>query len=137
MVDDSDMRQSERGILPETLKKALVTGISAVFMTEEGIRNALSDMRLPKEAMAYLIAQTQNSRRELFRVMSDELKNFLRNIDLPGEVKKALSGMKLEVKAEIKFVDEGTGKVRAKVSTETQTTTDEEPPAPKARRRKT
>lgn len=135
MVDESEMRPNERGILPETLKKALVTGISAVFMTEEGIRSALSDMRLPKEAMAYLIQQTQNSRRELFRVVSDELKSFLRNIDLPGEVKKALSGMKLEVKAEIKFVDEGSGKVSAKVTSDTVDKGDA--PATKHRRRKT
>ncbi len=109
MVDESDLRPEpgRTGIVTESIRKALVTGLSAVFMTEEGIRGALSDLRLPKEAMSYLVQQTQNTRRELFRVISEELKGFLRTADVPAVLRKALSGMKLEIKAEIRFVDSG------------------------------
>lgn len=95
------------GILADSLRKVLVTGLSAVFMTEEGIRSAMSDMKLPKEAIGYLVQQTGNSRRELFRVVTRELKNFLSNADLAGVMRSALAGMKVEVKAEIRFVDGG------------------------------
>jgi hypothetical protein len=94
------------GILGDSLRKALVTGLSAVFMTEEGIRGALSDMRLPKDAIGYLVQQTNNSRREVVRIVSDELKSFLRSADVTGAIRKALIGLRLEVKAEIRFVDD-------------------------------
>lgn len=95
------------GLLPESIKKALVSGLSAVAMTEEGIRSALSDMRLPKEAISYVVQQTEKSRRELFQTISHEIKGFLRGIDFPGELRKALTGMKLEVRADVRFVQDG------------------------------
>ncbi len=94
------------GILGDSLRKALVTGLSAVFMTEEGIRGALSDMRLPKDAIGYLVQQTNNGRREVFRIVSEELKSYLRSADITGAIRKALMGMRLEVKAEIRFLDD-------------------------------
>ena len=44
----------------------VVAGMTALFVTEEGIRGALGEMRLPKEALAYLAQQTDKTRRELF-----------------------------------------------------------------------
>ena len=108
MVDDSDYAgRSERSrILPESIRRALVSGLSALFMSEEGIRNMLSDMRLPKDAMAYLVQQTERTRRELFRVISAELSNFLKNADLTQEMRKAFNGMKVQVRAEVRFIDD-------------------------------
>ena len=97
---------SKGGLLPDSIRKALVTGISAVFMTEEGIRNMLSDMRLPKDAMGYLVQQTERTRRELFRVISAELKGFLKTANLTQEVRKVMQGMKVEVRAELRFVED-------------------------------
>ena len=117
--DDENARDSDSvkpGGIPESIRKALSSGISALFMTEEGIRNALSEMRLPKEAMAYLIAQTERSRKELFRAVSDELKGFLRGVDLNGELRKALTGMRLDISAQVRFVDENTIKTNVKVN---------------------
>lgn len=94
------------GLLPDSIKKALVTGLSALFMTEEGIRSALGDMRLPKEAMSFLLQQTERSRKEIFGAVSSELKSFLSTMDLATAVRKALVGMKLEVTAQVRFVDE-------------------------------
>lgn len=109
-LDPEPTGEERKGrVVTESIRKALVTGLSAVFMTEEGIRSALSDLRLPKEAIGFLVSQTNNSRREVFRIVSDELKTFLRNVDVTGAVRKALSGMKLEMKAEIRFVDTAAG----------------------------
>ncbi len=133
---EQDPSESPRGRMAESLRKALVTGLSAVFVTEEGIRNALGDMRLPKDALSYLVQQTNNSRREVFRILSEELKGFLKNADVAGALKKALAGMKLEVKAEIRFVEEG-----VKVAAETrQTGPEPSEPAhhhPRTRKKKT
>jgi hypothetical protein len=75
-------------------------------MTEDGIRNAVGDLRLPKEAIQFLLTQTDNGRREVVRIVSDELKDFLRGMDLTGELRSALVGLTLEVNASIKIKDE-------------------------------
>lgn len=119
MIYDDDNPKGggeSRSRLPDSIRKAVVGGLSAVLMTEEGIRNAVSDMRLPKDAIAFLAQQTERTRRELYRMVSDEVKGFLGNIDIGGAMRKALSGMRVEVKAELRFVDEDTG-----VSIKTQT----------------
>ncbi|MBI3179411.1 MAG: hypothetical protein HYZ27_07095 [Deltaproteobacteria bacterium] len=101
--DDSGGRDDPRGGLTDSIRKALLTGLSAVFMTEEGIRNVLSDMRLPKEALGYIAQQTDRTRRELFRAVNQEIKNFLKGVDWNREVRKALVGLKVEVKAIVRF----------------------------------
>lgn len=101
------------GALSDGLRKALFSGISAVFTSEEGIRQAVGEM--PKEAMAYFAAQTEKSRKELFRVAADEVKGFLNNVDLTGEIRKAITGLKLEVKAEVRFVDEENAETKINV----------------------
>ena len=107
MVDeemDNDTRSGNA--LTDSLRRALINGISALFMTEEGIRNAISDLRLPKEAISNLIQQTQNSRRDVMRTLSDELRNLLGTVDMARILRKALSGMKLEIKADIRLSDD-------------------------------
>ncbi len=112
MIDDANLpphdepEREEKGPgLSDSLRKAVVSGVSALFMTEEGIRGALSDLRLPKEALSYLAQQTDRTRKELFGAVTNEVKGFLQGVDLGGALRKALTGLKLQVKAEIRFVD--------------------------------
>jgi hypothetical protein len=130
--DDSDFPEQDaepggRGILPKSLHKALVTGVSAVLMTEEGIRNALGDLRLPKEAIGYVIAQTEKSRKDLFQAVTTEIKRYLENVDVSTTLRKALTGLHVEVKADIRFIDDNA------VETHTETKVHApEPSAPEA-----
>lgn len=90
-------------IVTESIRKALLSGLSAVLMTEEGIRQVVGDMRLPKDAIGYLSQQAERSRREAMRIVGEEVKHFLHNTDMAGLLRKSLSGMKVEVRAELKF----------------------------------
>lgn len=87
----------------DSLRRALVNGLSAVLMTEEGIRQAVGELRLPKDAVGYLSQQAERSRREVSRIVGVEVKRFLHNTDMAGLLRKSLSGMKVEVRAELKF----------------------------------
>lgn len=135
--DDSPQDNESRGsLLPKSLHKALVTGMSAVLMTEEGIRNALGDMRLPKEAISYVVAQTEKSRKDLFSAVTAELKRYLEQVDVASTLRKALVGLKVEVRADIRFVDGGkvTTTVETNVASKDKTEPtdgdeDSEPPA--------
>src|SRR5262245_66291788 len=95
--DDASGRRLE-GLLPETVRKALITGLGALFMTEESLRNLVTEMRLPKEAVSYLVKQADQARGQLFDVVSKEIRTFLESVNLAQELQKILSSVVLEVK---------------------------------------
>ncbi len=105
--DDKEGTEGSRSGLSDAVKRAVSTAIGAVLLTEEGIRHAVSDMKLPKEAVSYVIQQTEKSRREVIRLITDEVKTFLDKVDIAGEVRKAMSGLQIEVKASVRFTDDG------------------------------
>ena len=100
--------------LPELMKKALVMSLGAVFMTEEGLRSILSDLKLPKEAVVYLAKQSERTKDEVLRIVATEFRRFLEHMDVTKELQKVLSGLALEVTTEIHFkrVDEEGRKVK-------------------------
>ncbi len=89
--------------LSEMLRKAMVAGLGAVFMTEEGIRTYVKDLKLPKDVMSFVVGQAERSKAELFRVIGDELHRFFESELLRREVTRLLSQMTLEVRAEIRL----------------------------------
>jgi hypothetical protein len=107
------------GVVPELMRKAAFAGLGALFMTEEGLRRTAAQLRLPKEALAGLLAQADRTKAEVTRVLVDELRRFLRSEALKGELAQMLSGMSVEVKARIRLVPEdkpGRGRPGVKVT---------------------
>ena len=101
--DDSGLRGRLEGILPDTLKRAMLSGLGALFVTEETIRSAVSDMRLPKEAVGYILNQADNSKEQLFSLVANEVGRYLERLDLSEETAKILSKLTLEVNTKISF----------------------------------
>jgi hypothetical protein len=105
--DEQDLPEEKGGILPELLRKAVLTGMGAIFMTEEGIRNAAGQLKLPKEALAYLLSQADRTRGEVVRVVSAELRRFLESETLRREVWKLLTGVTIEINATVQLKPSG------------------------------
>lgn len=109
-----------RGLIPDTVKKALLAGVGALFMTEEGARRLARDWKLPKDVIAFIGQQAQGAKGEVLRVFSDEVRRFLESEAVRREFLKALSSMAIEVKAEIRLKPSAEGgtprpEVRAEV----------------------
>jgi hypothetical protein len=113
-------------LVPETVKKLALAGMGAVFMTEEGIRNAVSDLKLPREAVTTLLSQTEKARAELFRMIAGEVRKFLEEANIAGELRKVLIGLSVDVNASISFRPSEDGGVSPEV-TKSKTTTRREP----------
>jgi hypothetical protein len=79
-------------------------GLGAVFMSEEGIRRLASQLKLPKEVMGSLLATAEKTKDDLGRVVSEEVRKFLQSPRLKDELLKVVSGMTIEVKAEVRLV---------------------------------
>src|SRR5687767_12230520 len=103
--DDADqVREGRAGFVPEFVRKVAVAGLGAIFMTEEGIRNLAGQLKLPKEVLGYILGQAEKTKDEVGRVVSEELRRFLQSEKLRDELLKLVSGMTIEVKAQIRLV---------------------------------
>ena len=106
-------------LVPDTVKKLALAGMGAIFMTEEGIRNAVSDLKLPREAVTSLLSQTEKARNELFRMIAVELRRFLEEANIAGELRKVLVGLSMDVNASISFRHSDEGGLISEVEVET------------------
>ena len=82
------------------MKKAILAGVGALFMTEEGARRLAHDWKLPKELIGFVGQQAQAAKDELMRVLADEIAGFLESEAVRRELGKVLQTMAVEVHAE-------------------------------------
>ena len=93
-----------RGPIVELMRKVAFAGLGALFMTEEGIRSLAGQLKLPKEALGFVLSQAERTKDEVGRVLSEEVRRFLRSDKLRAEFLELLSGMRLEVTAHVRLV---------------------------------
>lgn len=106
-LDEPVVGNVESRGLSDMLRKAMVAGLGAVFMTEEGIRTYVKDLKLPKELMGFVVGQAERSKDELFRVIGQELRHFFESPALRRELTRLLSEVTVEIKAEIRLKPNG------------------------------
>ena len=115
--DPSDDVKKLSGLVPDIVRRAVLTGVGALFMTEEGLRSLVGEMKLPKDALAFLLAQADKTRSEVARVVTSEVRRFLESETLRREMWKLLTGVTLEVNASIQLKPSGEPGFKAKLRT--------------------
>lgn len=92
----------------DSLKKLFVTGLGAALMTEEGILKILSDIKLPGDAKNFILSQAQKRKEDVTRIIAGEVKLFLKKVNIHEELRKTLTGLKIDIVATIHVDKEGT-----------------------------
>ncbi len=108
---DSDEREGRKrlgdrldGIVPDSVKKAIYTSLGAVFMTEDNVRRALADIKVPTDAVSYFISQSNKTKEELFQAIAKEVATTLLKDREPAELlQKALEGLNVRMSVDIEF----------------------------------
>ncbi len=100
-IPDSSLKKTLDTFLPEMVKRALFLGAGMLFMTEEGVRKVLGEVNLPREAVSYLIKQSDKSKKEFFTIFQRELNRFLSRVDVTRLSKEVLDGISVEVNAKV------------------------------------
>ena len=98
-----DPNRQVAGGVGDLVRRAVMAGVGAVFMTEEGIRKTVSELKLPKEAFGYLASQADKTRTEGSRIVRKELRRFLNSEAFKEQLVSALGGVTLEIKAEVRL----------------------------------
>jgi len=104
-----------RGLLPEAVKKALLAGVGALFMTEEGARRLAREWKLPKDVASFVGNQASAARDELLRLLGQEVRRFLESEAVRKEFLRALSDSTIEIRAEIRVRPDKEGAPRPAV----------------------
>lgn len=102
--DGSRLRGRLESLIPNVIRRTVSTGVGAKQLTEDAIRSAIGDLKLPKEAVAYLIELADNTKREVVRVAAREFREFLESARFNEEVAKLLTQLSFEVRTEIRFI---------------------------------
>jgi hypothetical protein len=108
--DDEDLdATTDRGgfttkIFGDMARKALMTGIGAVFMSEESLRSQLSEMKLPKEAMGAMVNTADKTKREIIDVVARETRAFLSRLEVEKMVGRILVGTTIEINTKIRIM---------------------------------
>jgi hypothetical protein len=124
--DEPGTEAGARG-LQDALRKALLAGMGALFLTEEGARRLAREWKLPKELVGYLGAQASGAKDEVLRVFSEEVRRFFESEAVRREVTRALSSMVVEVKAEIRVRPDEDGEPRPVVKADVKARPAQEP----------
>jgi len=118
--DEPEGGRAER-LVPELVKR-LIESIDR-FAEGKDMRHRVSDLKLPKEALALLLSQLEESKNGLYRALAKELRDFLEQTNFTEELVAALTKLTFEIRTEIRFVPSPTGtsdgvtpEVRAKVN---------------------
>jgi hypothetical protein len=92
-----------RGRAADFMRRALVGGVGALFLTEEGIRNLVGELKLPKEIIGALLTQADRTKQEVVHTLGVELRRFFESAQLHHELRKLLTDVTIEIKAEVKL----------------------------------
>ena len=100
MADDEKQNHS---VISDAIKKVFALGVSAAFMTEEGIRSYLSELKLPKEILNLILQSAQKSKEEITSRVSKEVVGIIQKIDFVKEFSKFAEDHKFKISAEIEI----------------------------------
>jgi hypothetical protein len=107
--------EESRGSLADGVKKALLAGMGALFMTEEGARRLARDWKLPKELIGFVGQQAQGAKDEILRVFAGEIRRFLESDSVKKEFWKALTDNTIELEMRIRFRPDAAGQPKPSV----------------------
>jgi hypothetical protein len=104
-----------RRAFTDTVRKAVLTGLGAVFLTEEGARKVAREWKLPKEIVGYIAGQAGSAKDEIVRVVTEEVRKFFESEALRREFLRVITSMSIEVHAEVRLKPSRAGKVEAEL----------------------
>jgi hypothetical protein len=99
--ESSGLRGRIEAIIPPLLRRTVETAQA----TEDALRTMVGDnIRLPKEAMSYIVEVADTTKREVVRVAAREFREFLESANLTEEIARILTTLSFEIRTEIRFV---------------------------------
>jgi len=102
-------------LLPEIIKRGLESGLEALLNPDTGLKRVLPDLRIRREMAEYLIRQVDDTKNLALRVVASEVRSFLENTNMEDGLRRLLTSIAFEVRADVRFVPSEGGGVKPRV----------------------
>lgn len=104
-TDEPDREQSRlERLIPEIVKRVLEAGYEKLTEGPENVRSRVSELKLPKEALALLLAQLDSTKNDLYRAVAREVRDLLEQTNFAEELAKVLTTLSFEIRTEVRFI---------------------------------
>lgn len=101
--DSGDKRRRLDSVIPELIKRAVELGVEKAYEAPDSLKEIVTNLKLPREAASLLLAQADETKNGLFRVVGKEVREFLEHTNLASEMQKLLTTVQFEVSTTIRF----------------------------------
>ena len=105
--DSSQTDQPDESLLekmvPEGFKRRIEAGVESV-LKDGRLKSLMGDFKLPKEIVAHMMSQVDETKQATVAVIARETRLFLEKTNLSEELVRMLSKISLEVKTQVRFV---------------------------------
>lgn len=137
-LDESEVdRRGLDRIIPDLVKRILEAGLERLSDGPDSVRRVVGDLRLPREVIASVFSQIDETKTGLYRVVAKEVRDFLEQTSFAEEITRALTALSFEIRTEVRFVpndarNRPTPDVRSKVTVKRRSSAPPEgsPPEP-------
>ncbi|HEY6461986.1 MAG TPA: hypothetical protein VIY73_17590 [Polyangiaceae bacterium] len=102
-MSDNERRRRLDSVIPELIKRAVELGVEKASEAPDNLKEFVGGMKLPREAAHYLLAQVEETKNGLFRVVAKEVRDFLEHTNLGTEMQKMLTTVQFEINTTIRF----------------------------------
>jgi hypothetical protein len=96
-------RKRLEGVIPELLKRAIEIGVDRAQDAPESLKHFVGELKLPKEIASYILQQVDETKNGLFRVVANEIRDFLEHANISSEMKKILTTVQFEINTTVRF----------------------------------
>ncbi len=109
MSDKDSGRRRLESVIPELLKRAMEIGVEKAAEAPDNLKEFVGGMRVPRDMAHYILAQVEETKNGLFRVVGKEVREFLEHTHLSGEMQKMLTTVQFEINTTIRFKPNDSG----------------------------
>ena len=102
-MSDNDRRRRLDSVIPELIKRAVEIGVEKAVEAPDNLKEFVGGLKLPREVAGYILAQVEETKNGLFRVVAKEIREFLEHTNLGSEMQKALTTVQFEINTTIRF----------------------------------
>jgi hypothetical protein len=102
-MSDNERRRRLDSVIPELIKRAVEIGVEKAVEAPENLKEYVGGLKLPREMAGYILAQVEETKNGLFRVVAKEIRDFLEHTNIGSEMQKALTTVQFEINTTIRF----------------------------------
>jgi hypothetical protein len=107
--DSGDRRRRLDSVIPELIKRAVEIGVEKAVEAPDNLKEFVGGMKMPRDAAHYVLAQVEETKNGLFRVVAKEVREFLEHTNIAGEMQKMLTTVQFEISTTIRFKPNDSG----------------------------